>query len=752
MQKMPKRRGPLHARLGVWWASVVVAGCQAGVTPDPATSGDLASEDATLAAPDVQAGTDVADDTEVLDSTQSRTAPPDVVTVPDVAPALDGTTPPDTGANPPDVLVEDMGPKVQDAGCSGSKDTTKPPPVAFGGQVNATVAHANAVWQPWTSGHPLAVQGGTVVALDQDNGTLVRLDRMTMKVLTTLQLGGRPQALVVAQDGTMYVTLRAAGTVAKVSVDGKLLATWTVGTEPMGLALSPKLDQLYVVLAGDRKLLALDPQTGAVLGQAVTGRHPTGVVALDGTVVVVDRLEPVRKYTTISLVPQGTSQGLAVPLSPEHGMIGVCGIPGKAIRALAAVRDPESETVLVPHVVVAPGDANSSITQAKGTCVAGGGSYGTADGCKTPRRPVEVAVSWLLHPNSNAGTFASDVGAPSGENLAALFDQPADIAGHPTHRLLLVAARGTDNVFVLATTPAGNVEPRGLIAVGQAPSGIAVSEDGNSAYVLNAQDFSVASIDLTPLLTFPGGAAPVLQQGTSVKIGEDPLPQAARLGRRTFTFARNPGLSDHGQFACATCHHEGAEDGQTWFIASGPRQTPALAERLAGTAPFNWLGSHDILTDNMADTVTRMGGKGLTAAEVTSLEQFLLTGLHAPQHPPTASVADVAAGKALFESPEVGCSGCHVAGKTDGMSHEVGTTSQDDLKVQSAIQDVKDPGPIAFDTPSLRDLFSTAPYFHDGSAADLDAVLKRSDAGTMGKTDQLTTTQRQQLKAYLLSL
>jgi cytochrome c peroxidase len=153
----------------------------------------------------------------------------------------------------------------------------------------------------------------------------------------------------------------------------------------------------------------------------------------------------------------------------------------------------------------------------------------------------------------------------------------------------------------------------------------------------------------------------------------------------------------------------------------------------------------------MADTVQRMGGKGLSAAEVASLEKFLLTGLHAPQHPPAASSEQVAAGKKLFESPQVGCSGCHIDGKTDGKSHDVATMSDADFQVQAQTKGVKPTG-LAFDTPSLKGLFATAPYLHDGSAPNLDAVLKLSDQGKMGATKDLTDVQRGQLKAYLMSL
>src|SRR5262249_38949218 len=50
---------------------------------------------------------------------------------------------------------------------------------------------------------------------------------------------------------------------------------------------------------------------------------------------------------------------------------------------------------------------------------------------------------------------------------------------------------------------------------------------------------------------------------------------------------------DNTRVACASCHPDGGDDGQTWlFQAVGgvPRRTPALTGGLLATAPFHWEG------------------------------------------------------------------------------------------------------------------------------------------------------------------
>jgi cytochrome c peroxidase len=59
--------------------------------------------------------------------------------------------------------------------------------------------------------------------------------------------------------------------------------------------------------------------------------------------------------------------------------------------------------------------------------------------------------------------------------------------------------------------------------------------------------------------------------------------------------------------------------------------------------------------------------------------------------------------------------------------------------------------PWVLDTPTLKGVYYTAPYFHDGSAPTLYDVLER-EGSRMGKTSHLTHMQKQQLIAYLLTL
>jgi hypothetical protein len=59
----------------------------------------------------------------------------------------------------------------------------------------------------------------------------------------------------------------------------------------------------------------------------------------------------------------------------------------------------------------------------------------------------------------------------------------------------------------------------------------------------------------------------------------------------------------------------------------------------------------------------------------------------------------------------------------------------------------------AYDTPSLRGLYDSAPYLHDGSAATLyDVLTTRNPSDQHGVTSHLTDQELQGLVAFMLAL
>jgi cytochrome c peroxidase len=58
-----------------------------------------------------------------------------------------------------------------------------------------------------------------------------------------------------------------------------------------------------------------------------------------------------------------------------------------------------------------------------------------------------------------------------------------------------------------------------------------------------------------------------------------------------------------------------------------------------------------------------------------------------------------------------------------------------------------------FDTPTLKEVWRTAPYLHDGSATNIEDVLtRRNPADRHGRTSHLTPSEIHDLAEYVLSL
>lgn len=118
----------------------------------------------------------------------------------------------------------------------------------------------------------------------------------------------------------------------------------------------------------------------------------------------------------------------------------------------------------------------------------------------------------------------------------------------------------------------------------------------------------------------------------------------------------------------------------------------------------------------------------------------------------------------LFVDPDKGnCEVCHSAPNfTDNGFHNVGLKSFGEENPDLGRYAHRPLGLMkgAFKTPTLRDVTQTAPYFHDGSAANLTAVIKHYAAGGEVKhnlspnlkTLNLTEQEMEDIEAFLHAL
>ena len=112
-------------------------------------------------------------------------------------------------------------------------------------------------------------------------------------------------------------------------------------------------------------------------------------------------------------------------------------------------------------------------------------------------------------------------------------------------------------------------------------------------------------------------------------------------------------------------------------------------------------------------------------------------------------------GRALFFSPDVGCSDCHRGSRlTDSRFAADGEPVLHDVGTLGELSGGRLGGELTgIDTPTLHGLWLSAPYLHDGSAATLQELLTlRNPADRHGTTSHLRDGEIGDLVAYLLSL
>jgi hypothetical protein len=154
-----------------------------------------------------------------------------------------------------------------------------------------------------------------------------------------------------------------------------------------------------------------------------------------------------------------------------------------------------------------------------------------------------------------------------------------------------------------------------------------------------------------------------------------------------------------------------------------------LAGRLHGTAPYGWTREVTSLPEYIRNTVQRLGGAGLSDDERAALASYLE---RMPAPVPETEPADLVKGRELFA--QEGCGTCHGgATSTDNTPHALVHNDE------------------SIDTPSLRFVGLTAPYFHDGRYQSLDELLRDPKSG-MGTTSKLSDAERTDLSKFLRSL
>jgi len=562
------------------------------------------------------------------------------------------------------------------------------------------------------------------IVADADAHSVRLLDTRTEEELPVTELAGEPSQLVVARDGRVFVGVRDGAEVDVLEqVPGErpsLHVTGRIATaeEPVGLALTPDGRTLLVACAWGREIDAFETRTLGRVFRAPVAREPRAIVtSSDGRQAYVSHASA----SVVSLVDL---------MSPDHAVEPVrldqpdpMGQEGRLAWRQGFALARADMGIIEPGVTANTGDTTIRTE-----------TYGGVGEDTLPAEQFDVAVL-----GGNEGPPDALRTVPMLTFTQCLLPRAAayDAAGE----WLLVACDGSDTVWRVDVRPGKNAAGFSAWRTGGEPTGIAIDGERRAAFVWSQSSRTVTSFVID---AFHPNATAKDDQSLTRTVALGPRIEASdpeELGRRLFHTTSDARISMDGR-ACASCHPDGRDDGLVWATPDGPRQTPTLAGRLAGTAPYGWNGARSTVKQHVTNTLKRLGGTGLDAASMNALVAYCMKMQAAPHATLAFAVSDplVAEGREIFESSSTACASCHMSDGTftDGNRHDVRSRSASDPR-------------RSFDTPSLRFVGGTGPYFHDGRYPTLRALLLASD-GKMGHTAQLSPHELEALEAYLKTL
>ncbi|MGA2433981.1 MAG: beta-propeller fold lactonase family protein, partial [Bryobacteraceae bacterium] len=526
---------------------------------------------------------------------------------------------------------------------------------------------------------------------------------------------------------------------------GAALRRVPVGTMPKSIAFSPDFKRIYIANSWADTISEIDAASLVVVRTLAAGFEPTSVLCdregrtlyvanrISNDISVIDlatgvetkRLLAGRGSSYLALSPDGANI-YATHIYPNIGQFRTT--PESEVTVISTARQmvtdryPLHNTAGIFHIALSPD-----------------GRLGIAAELR-PKNLVPLAHvehGWVF--GNALALFGSDVGDPvhvSIDELERYFTPPFAVAIAPDKSAVYISTTGSDSLtvidiarlieFVRAASPkrrpalANDLSASanyvlGRIPVGRAPKGIVLSPDAKRLYVANNTDDTISVVD-----TDTRKVVQTFSLGTPAALTPE------RRGERLFFSAR---FAFHGHFGCANCHLEATFDGLQWDLEPDGLGKDIVDNRLLedikDTAPYKWNGGNPDLETECGPRTEKYfyRSQSYTREELSDLVAFLKALPLRPNRfrlPNGELTPAQERGQAIYERtvtkggkpiPEINqCVVCHPAPHyTDKQLHNVGTGKWTDRS------------PL-FDVPQLTNVFSSAPYLHDGSARTLEEI------------------------------
>jgi len=591
-----------------------------------------------------------------------------------------------------------------------------------------------------------------VWVVNPDNHTVSSINAENYQLIREVSAGKHPRTLALDKSGNVWVANEDDASITIHSETGIKLHTIKLpyASRPYGICFDPKKDYCYVTLQGLGQLVKLDAGSYEILQTTDVGRSPRG----------------------IAITPDGTRVFVAQFISPEDkGLVREVDAESMELTseidlAFDETMDFEDRGRGVPNYI-----SSLTITPDGSELWVPSKKDNTARGLFRDGQPLTF--------DNTVRTIVSKVDLVSGhEVLDSRIDiNDADMACavefSPYGNIAFIALQGNNKV---AMVDAATNSRLGLLdSTGLAPQGMVMNSDGSRLFVHNFMSRSITVFN-TENIVLSNSFNPVVA-ATVPTVTTDSLSPQVLKGKQIFYNAQDERMTFAGYISCASCHLDGGSDERVWDFTDrgeGLRNTHSLLGRRGmGMGNVHWTANFDEIQDFENDIRNAFRGKGFLpdsvfysgtisdplgspkaglspeldalAAYVQSLDKVNPS----PYRNPDGSLTeDAIEGKLIFA--DLGCQTCHAGPDfTDrkyGILHDVGT-------LQTSSGKRRNEELTGLGTPTLKGIWETAPYLHDGSAPTLkDVLVTRNTANKHGNISALSEKQLDQLIAYLLQI
>ncbi len=598
--------------------------------------------------------------------------------------------------------------------------------------LGAMLVTSAAATQPGKYVGPCALvvskDAGTIYVACADAQQVAWVELPAGKVTRRVPMPGEPTALALTPDGARLVVTCAAPKSTVVVIDartGEVTSRIPVGHTASGLAITPDGKRAYVCNRFDDDVSVVDLTAGKEVARISAVREPVAAaVTGDGTAVLVANLLPNAPANAIyveevaaAVTVINTRTNLATAILLPSG--------SHSLRALCVA--PDGKHAYVTHIL-----SNFLLTTTQ--LDQGWINMNVVSVIDMQQRKVvnTVALDDVFH----------GAGNPWGAGLSA--DGKTIVVAHAgSHELSVLSAPAMlsdlEQLYMSPLVGAipfelrqGIRQPRRIALPGKGPRGLAVV--GTKVFVAEYFSDTLAVVDLSAKEGDPVG---------TIALG--PKPEMTLERRGEFLF-HDASICYENWQSCLSCHPDGRHDALNWDLMNDGignfkntkslllvhKTPPTMAEAVRPSAEACVRAGllHILFADRPEEEAVAID------AYLKSLKPVPSPRLAGGRLSPSAE-----RGKLLFEGDRGGCHECHPAPLyTDLKMHNVGTRGRFEYADR-------------FDTPTLIEVWRTAPYLHDGRYVTVEELIVKGTHGSShGDVEELSDREIADLVEFVLSL